>query len=199
MNILWQDKTRTLCTKDPLVFARDIFAHQLFSDASLALLCEVEHATLVELSRQDKRFKKNNITLRTQFRVNNCIAKSNWKSLKETSDTHWTDFWMVHRMTTTILCHTPGQKHSWSQFRTCWTTSAQSVSWWCFVLGLPVCGCYCIGPTAGKVKAMVYFYYIQQQWSRLTPKFPISIHSPPYSNAHHTPHMTIHLCSHLDP
>ncbi len=34
------------------------------------------------------------------------------------------------------------------------------------------------------------WYYIQQQWSRLTSQFPISIHSPPYSNAHHTPHMT---------
>ncbi len=42
-------------------------------------------------------------------------------------------------------------------------------------------------------------YDIQQQWSRLTPNFPISIHSPPYSNAHHTPHMTIHLCSPHDP
>ena len=31
------------------------------------------------------------------------------------------------------------------------------------------------------------------------PKFPISTHSPPYSNAHLTPHMTIHLCSSHDP
>ncbi len=146
-----------------------------FSKQKIMQIC-----SLSLLQKTLHKIKKTDSSLRTsvQFQTFTAASIQTNKVLAETENS--------------IPVHFLYTFHPW-----CWQSWRQSSGefssriWWykapIHFQCRPTC-CFLVALTAIALCSL-------QQWSRLTPKFPIPIHSPPYSNAHHTPHMTIHLCS----